>query len=162
MELKGKILGWISKNKYVILVLVIGLCFMLIPLKSEREPETVQTTEPVQTDITQELSRILSQIQGAGKVQVMLTVRVGQTTVYQTDRTESGGETGSLSQDTVIVTDSNRTQQGLVQRVDPPEYLGAIVVCSGADSAAVRLSILEAVSRITGLGADKISVLKMK
>ena len=162
MELKGKILGWISKNKYVILVLVIGLCFMLIPLKSERAPEIVQTAEPVQTDITQELSRILSQIQGAGKVQVMLTVRVGQTTVYQTDRTESGGETGSLSQDTVIVTDSNRTQQGLVQRVDPPEYLGAIVVCSGADSAAVRLSILEAVSRITGLGADKISVLKMK
>ena len=49
-----------------------------------------------------------------------------------------------------------------VQQVLPESYRGAIVVCQGADSPAVKLAIVEAVSRATGLGADSISVLKMK
>lgn len=35
------------------------------------------------------------------------------------------------------------------------------MVCQGADNAAVRLAIVEAVSKVTGLGANRISVLKM-
>jgi stage III sporulation protein AG len=49
-----------------------------------------------------------------------------------------------------------------MQTVLAPQYLGAIVVCQGADRSDVRLAIVEAVSALTGLGADKISVLKMK
>jgi stage III sporulation protein AG len=40
--------------------------------------------------------------------------------------------------------------------------MGAIVVCQGGDQPTVRLAILDAVSKVTGLGADKISILKMK
>ena len=43
-----------------------------------------------------------------------------------------------------------------------PVYQGAVVVCEGAERAAVRLAIVEAVSSLTGLGSDKISVIKMK
>jgi stage III sporulation protein AG len=64
--------------------------------------------------------------------------------------------------ETVIITDAQRAQQGLVKQVNPPVYLGAVVVCQGADRASVRLAIVEAVANATGLGADKISVLKMK
>ncbi|MCD8087632.1 MAG: hypothetical protein LUE22_03455 [Oscillospiraceae bacterium] len=38
---------------------------------------------------------------------------------------------------------------------------GAAIVCQGADSAAVRLEITEAVRCYTGLGADKIEIFKM-
>jgi hypothetical protein len=41
-------------------------------------------------------------------------------------------------------------------------YQGAVVLCQGAADAAVRLAVVEAVSKATGLGADKICVLKMK
>ena len=61
----------------------------------------------------------------------------------------------------MIITDYNRNESALVERVDPPQYLGAIVICQGADSAAVRLAVVEAVSKYTGLGADQIAVLKM-
>ena len=37
---------------------------------------------------------------------------------------------------------------------------GAAVVCDGADNAQVRLAIVRAVSDCTGLGSDKITVLK--
>ena len=39
---------------------------------------------------------------------------------------------------------------------------GAVVVCDGAESAAVSLEIVRAVSAYTGLGSNKIIVLKMK
>lgn len=80
--------------------------------------------------------------------------------LYQTDtQTDSSG---SVRIDTVLVSDSNREETGLLRQIKPPVYLGAVVVCQGADSSSVRLSITEAVSKITGLGADCIVVLKMK
>ncbi len=39
---------------------------------------------------------------------------------------------------------------------------GVAVVCEGADSAQVRLDIVRAVMAYTGLGSDRISVIKMK
>ena len=38
---------------------------------------------------------------------------------------------------------------------------GVVVVCRGADSAAVRLEILRALGAYTGFGSDKISILKL-
>ena len=37
---------------------------------------------------------------------------------------------------------------------------GAVIVCDGADDAQVRLNIIEAVKAYTGLGCDRIQVLK--
>jgi stage III sporulation protein AG len=79
--------------------------------------------------------------------------------VYQTD-SDSSGDSSRL--DTVIITDGDRAQNGLIQQVLPATYLGAIIVCEGGDRAEVRLAIAEAVSHFTGLGMDRISVLKMK
>ena len=39
---------------------------------------------------------------------------------------------------------------------------GAVVVCDGAELATVRLNVTNAVTSYTGLGSDKISVMKMK
>ena len=64
--------------------------------------------------------------------------------------------------DTVIITDSERNQNGLIHQINPPSYMGAIIVCQGADDPAVKLSITEAVSKITGLKTNRISVLRMK
>ena len=62
----------------------------------------------------------------------------------------------------MIIVDADRKESGLIKQVNPQKYLGAIVVCQGADSPSVRLAITQAVSRIIGLSADKICVLKMK
>jgi stage III sporulation protein AG len=102
-------------------------------------------------------------IRGAGKVQVLLTVAAGEEYLYQTNSDISTSANGSEARtDTVTVTDSQRNDTGLLRQVNPPVYLGAVVVCQGADRAEVRLAIVEAVSTYTGLGADRISVLKMK
>ena len=61
-----------------------------------------------------------------------------------------------------MLTDSHRDQVGLVRQTIPPIYQGAIILCQGADSAAVRLAIIQAVAGATGLTSDRITVLKMK
>lgn len=38
---------------------------------------------------------------------------------------------------------------------------GIVIVCQGAEKAAVRLDIIRAVSSYTGFGSDKITILKM-
>ena len=159
-----KALGTVKRYRFAILVLVVGLALMLIPAKREEQ----QSQTPIQSEIqdrpemSEELAQILSHIQGAGKVEVMLTVAYGEKTIYQTDEDISGGESGATRIETVIITSGDRAQNGLVQQVNPPVYLGAIVVCQGADRSSVRLAIVEAVSKVTGLGAERISVLKMK
>lgn len=163
MELMGKLMEWVRKYRFVVLVLLVGIGLMVIPFGDKKEAVTrCETTLPTQPDISAQLSQILSQIDGAGEVSVMLTIRTGTSTVYQTDTSDTFGESGTTRQDTVIITDENRAQTGLVQHIVYPEYRGAIIVCQGADNAQVRLNIMEAVCRITGLGMDKISVLKMK
>ena len=41
-----------------------------------------------------------------------------------------------------------------------PTYRGALVVCQGGDRAEVRLAVTEAVSVLTGLSADRVTVAK--
>lgn len=157
MDYIRKIREFLVKYRYALLVLLVGLVLMLLPTGSDS-----QTKQPItdaspskELDVTQELTQILASIQGVGKVQVMLTVEEGEKTVYQYDEKTSG-------KDTVIITDGNREETGLVYQVISRKYRGAVVVCQGADSASVRLSIIEAVAKVTGLGTDRISVLKMK
>lgn len=164
LKIKEKVTQWTGKYKYVALILLLGLCLMAIPGKKEAQDKAVSQQQAVQEETVEEqLARILAQIQGAGRVEVMLTEAVGEQTLYQSNEdTDTSQEARSVRRDTVIVTDENRAEAGLVQQVNPPQYLGALVVCQGADSPAVRLAIVEAVSKVTGLGANRISVLKMK
>ena len=155
--LREKATAWIGKYKYLLLVLLVGVGLMLIPSNSDKQDERQATTSvDTQPSLSEELTAILSKIQGAGKVQVLLTVKAGEQIIYQVD------PNGTDREDTVIVTDAERAQNGLIQQVIPATYRGAIILCQGADSPSVRLAITEAVSSVTGLDSSRISVLKMK
>ena len=148
---------WV-KYKYPILVVFVGLGLMLLPSKTEPAPE-----QPVQIqqeqDLELRLAAILSQIDGVGRVQVLLTEESGRETLYQTD---TQTDTDRRTEDTVLVEDASRMETGLVRQTVEPKYRGAVILCQGADQPSVRLAVVEAVRCVTGLGADRISVLNMK
>ena len=155
---KGK--AFVIKYKYVLLVLAVGIGLMLIPGRSKKTESTEQATVSEEViDDRAALEHILSRIEGAGKVELLLTYAAGKTTIYQVDedRTDSGIRT-----ETVVLSDGDRAQTGLISQIRGPEYLGAVVVCQGAEDPAVKLAIMEAVADATGLGTDRISVIKMK
>ena len=155
-----------KKYKYVIIILLFGLFLMLLPDFSSNENESTlqaKATQQPEESVEEKLTAILSQIEGAGEVRVMLSYARGEETVYQTDADNSSGENNSSTRvESVIISGEDRKETGLVRQVNPAAYQGAVVVCKGGDDPRVRLAIEEAVSDITGLGSDKISVLKMK
>lgn len=152
-----------AKYKFVFLVLCIGILLMTFPEGNKETGEISAaeiTVEP--EDITSELTEILGQIQGVGKVRVMITESVAQETVYQTDEDRSGsGDSVTGRVETVIVS-HNGAEQGLIRTVTPPVYLGAVIVCQGGGDPRVQLAVTQAVASVTGIGADRITVLKMK
>lgn len=162
-EWKEKLTALVRQYKYVFLIIAAGLILMLLPeTKKDPEPVISQTQENILT-VEEQLSIILSQVDGAGEVHVLLTQASGEEIFYQTNEdSDISADSSSVRTDTVTVTDTQRNETGLIRQINPPTYLGAIVVCQGAGDPVVRLNIVEAVSRVTGLGADRISVLKMR
>lgn len=162
-EIRQRITEILQKYRYAALVLVAGVFLMLIPFGTHEKSEDTEPLQSIQVaeeeSFERKLSRTLSMIDGAGKVEVFLSLAAGEKTVYQTDEDIAAG---NVRRETVLITDGTRTQSGLVMQVDPPVYQGAIVLCQGAENAEIRLSITQAVANATGLGTNQISVLKMK
>ena len=134
-----------------------GLAILLLPTGGKTpEPEPLVKAEAMES-MEERLETILSGIAGAGRVEVLLTEEEGRQTLYQTD---VQSDESRRTEDTVLVEDAARTETGLVRQTLEPKYRGAVVLCDGADSSAVKLAIVEAVGCVTGLGADRICVLK--
>lgn len=172
-ELPQKIAGCLKKYKYAFLVLLIGAALLLLPFGKKEQEQAAQPaqTEPAETDYARQtedrLTEILLQIEGAGRVRVMLTLARGAETQYQCDTKTSSEQTSAGTQTTqerktVILSQGSAYDEAAISSVIYPQFQGALIVSEGADNAAVRWNILCAVSALTGLGADRITVVKMK
>ena len=155
------ILELFNRYKFVVLVGLIGVGLLLIPAggQTKADDDPIRQTQP-ETTLQSQLEQLLGQLQGAGQVKLLLTTARGEQYIYQTD--SNAGQNGELRLETVIISGENRQENPILQQTVGPVYQGAVVLCQGASDAAVRLAIVEAVSKATGLGADKICVLKMK
>lgn len=155
-----------KKYAPVLAIGLIGVLILLWPKKQAVQPDTKSSEQPAQQSLAQteqRLAALLSHIDGAGEVQVMLSLRTGAQTVYQTDTrrvSDAAGETQEVS--TVLCPQSSSAKAPLIRQTEYPIYRGAVVVCTGAERASVQLAIVEAVSSLTGLGSDHITVVKMK
>ena len=84
-----------KKYRYGILIVLLGIILMCLPSREKTQDAPTQsaiTAENSENSLQSMLSSILSQIKGAGKVEVLLTEARGPETMYQTD-TNSGSET---------------------------------------------------------------------
>ena len=154
-----KLSAFAAKYKYVLIILLAGLVLLLLPTGSKAKAKTTQAStvsEQTQTQAIQaeeqRLTQLLQQINGAGQVQVLLSYRCSAERELATD--DAGEPT--------IISAGGGAQEAVELKTVSPQYLGAVVVCDGADSASVRLAIIQAVSSLTGLGSNKIAVVKMK
>ena len=107
------------------------------------------------------MAEMLQEIEGVGRVKVMLTLKSGSTLQLAEDNSSTQRDT-ELRRDSEVVTLNRGSgqQEVVVTRETYPVYQGAVVVCEGADNAAVCLRVTEAVAVLTGLSSDKISVAK--
>lgn len=161
-----RLTGLAIQYKYVLLVILAGVVLLLLPSGGDQkelaaqvqsEPSVEQEFDLAQTE--QRLAQALSKIDGAGEVTVVLTLAGSSRQVLAQDSNSSWQEGGQEeSRTTVVISQGSGVQQTVALQQLSPEFQGALVVCSGGDDPAVRLTLTQAVSALTGLGADKISV----
>ena len=162
---KGAMMEKLKKYRYPALILALGVLLLMLPtgLAGNRETDTVPE---VQEDFdlgafTRETEKLLSQVQGAGQVQLLLTLETGGTKDYLMDSSQRlSGDTRD-TQTQAVLTGSGSGQAPVQVELRYPEFRGAVVLCQGAGSPEVTLALKEALSNLTGLGMDKITVCKM-
>lgn len=149
----------LSKFKYPVLILLLGVGLMLLSPTEKKQAAVSAPRQPTaQEELQSQLEAVLSQVAGAGRVRVLLTMEAGTAYTYQTDEEITDTE---RRVETVLVSVENG-EEAVTRQTIYPTYKGALVVCQGADSASVRLDLVNAVASLTGLGSDKITVIKMK
>ena len=156
----------LKKYRYPALILALGLLLLLIPTggiqnKTEELEAQAESEEFNLAEFTKETEELLSRIQGAGAVELLLTLETDGQRDFLEDRTQSQSDSTQQSQTETVLVSQNSGESPVVWKRSYPEFRGAVVLCQCADSYSLTLSIKEALSSLTGLGMDKITVLKM-
>ncbi len=152
-----------GKYKYAVLVLLIGAALLLAPSQSNGKRAETAVVAAEEPELAEQLENLLSQLQGAGRTKVLLTSAGGTEYEYQTDTNRESDSDGSAVQtETVLAAAGSGKEEPLIVRTTYAGYVGAVILCEGADRASVRLDIINAVSSATGLSSDQITVIKMK
>lgn len=159
----GAFIETLKKYRLAAAAVLLGVMLMLLPSGGEEKSESDSSAEAERFDraaVQSEMEAILRTIDGVGELRLMLTVDAGTKHELAQDTATERSTADSVRQtsETVIVGAGSGTREVVVTRSVYPRYVGALVVCEGADSAAVRLAVTEAVHALTGLASDKISV----
>ena len=164
---RKKPLEVLSKYKFVLLAAALGAALLLWPT-GPGAPDTAEDTSARGTagagtarEMEESMEKILAEISGVGRVDVMLTLHSGGELVLAQDSSlrYSGNvqSPDNYERSSQPVTDNGGV---VVTQEMYPQYRGALVVCEGGGNDAVRLQVISAVSALTGLGSDRIAVVR--
>ena len=162
----------LGRYKYVLMVVALGALLLAWPQRTKDSggiSAAQETQEQSQREELAELEtameEILGKISGVGRVEVMLTLQSGSEKVLASESSlqYSGSAQApddyKRSTETVIVSGGG-DDSVVVTQERCPQYRGALVVCEGGGSDTVRLQVTEAVAALTGLGTDRIAVVR--
>ncbi len=145
----NEIFGKLKNNKLILGILIIGIVLLVFPF-SDGEKEDAGKKTDYEESLTKKTEEVLSLIEGAGKVKVMLTLENDGTTYPVTEKSQSGERAVSSS------------GKIAVSKEEYPKVRGVVAVASGADVPGVREDIINAVRAVTGAPLCNIQVFKMK
>ena len=126
------------------------------------------------TDLENSLETILGNIEGVGKVKVLITYSESSqtvpmfnedTSISATEETDTNGGSRKISQENskkeIIYQEVDGEKIPITQSVIMPTIEGAIITAVGAGNATVKSNIIQAVEAATGLATHKIQVFPM-
>ena len=162
----GKMGDLLKQYRYVLIVIVAGILLLIWPSNEKRTSKSeakgqFASEEDFSVDALEErLCRVLSKVEGAGEVSVVLTVQNGVERVLATDKSAGQTENSRDMEEEIVIISGESGEEVVLLTQRYPTFQGALVVCPGGDDPQVRLQITQAVAVLTGLGADRITVCK--
>lgn len=162
----------IKNDKKLLIIILIGLAGAVMLVFSGtgetsadaeiQETTTISamcTTTDIETLLEEKLVSIISQVKGAGKTSVVVTVNSSGEYVYA-ENTKNKTDDNSSSHDSeiVIYESQNGVDSGLVLSIRSPDILGVAVVCEGGESSVVKAEITKLITSLFGIGSDRVYV----
>ena len=170
-DIKSKLTDFFaSENKKVKIVVIIGALGMILILlsslgdgaKKENKSSEAFDYSSYTQQLEHKLTDIISQISGVGECKVMVTLENSSENVYATD-SEIRNDDNTLNQkDEYVIYDSGSGDSPVLIKEYFPRVMGVTVVCAGGDNIKVREKIIEAVTAMFNISANRVSVSKIK
>lgn len=126
-----------------------------------------QQTADYRKELEQELRRMLQNMQGIGKVEVMITLQDTGEKVIEKDvntsiRQESAKQTEKQTQENSVYQKEGDASIPYVTKETKPAVEGVLIVAQGGGSAAIQEQISRAVLALFSVEAHKIVIVEMK
>lgn len=121
-----------------------------------------QAYSEYESQTEEKLCDIVSSIDGVGECKVMITFENTNESIYATDNESKTDEASHSSSDEYVIYDSENGETPILLNEKYPTVMGVSVVCSGAGNTAVREDIINTVTSLFNISANRVSVSKIK
>ena len=141
----------------------------------EKINNTAVAVTAYEQEIKNQLKSILCQIDGVGKVEVMVTFESGEETVPAINNNNSSSTTqdtnngdksvttqGNSSSTVVTTNDQDGSTRPLIVKTYKPKVCGVCIVAEGADNSLTELRITKSVMDLLNVTDSKVNVYPMK
>ena len=173
-----KILSNVSADKKRTFIVVLGIAGIVLIFLSNfihtesgsTEESVPQESEPLTVEsyrkqLEEELTRIVSAIDGAGKVEstiedvYILEKNVNEKSVNNSDENAVESETEYKEENEyVIIRSKDGSEQTVLQKQVMPKIRGVLVVCDGGGNSVTREKITQAVASVLNISSGKVYV----
>ena len=168
-----------KKTQYLAVLLVVAIILAIYfssldtggAKKTDDKAEAGAPAETISSDTEMEdrLKRVLSKVDGVGDVDVIINYEstAERVPAFSEDRQVSKSDSQDTSSETtseksdIATVQGNGASEALVVKENQPEVRGVIVVAQGAEDISVRMNLLNAVTTLLNVSADKVEILKM-
>lgn len=172
----------------ILLLFLVGLLLLVIAIPTKKSDLTNNVTESLsleENETTQGTSDLmdasdyseyekiletriedtLTEVEGVGKVSVMITLKSSAEEVLEKDTTSETNQTdettqSSSSRTSIYAQNSDGSQTPYVKKIYTPTIEGVIVIADGGDNSVVVQNISESIQALFGVEAHKIKIMK--
>lgn len=158
-----------KRLKIIVILGIVGILLIAFSsgigntdVKKEQSSSDNSQTFEYSKELENNLKNIISSIEGVGNCEVMLTLENTAESVYATDKENNNSDDSSSVKDEYVIYDSQNGEQPILIKEYYPKVLGVSVVCDGGNNIAVKEKIIEAVTSLFDISANRVSVSKIK
>lgn len=148
-----------KKTALIIFTAILGMLLILFsgtPAEKTEKASESKTEEMIEWE--EKLQKLLSSVEGAGRVKVMITYETSDEEVFAYNKDESFRENEEKFSSDYILVENNGSETGLKLKTVYPEVKGVAVVCDGADDPVTKEQIISVISALFDISTKNISV----
>ena len=168
-----------KSQKNIFILFIIGFILLIAPSFFKHKKSKIiknninqEFVEKIQNDIAE----MISNIEGAGKSKVLITLEEGEEIIYLAEKKENSQvitdensynqnlkrKTDDIEKKYITTKDSNGNETPVIIKKIEPKIRGAVISCQGAKNQEVRENIIKMVSVALDINSSKICVTKFR